>query len=82
MLPAFTSDILEARRFDSQAAAEDAAHVLRIEVLGSDPKAQVFRLGDQEIHVVYAGGGQYLRVIQIERLSHDRSCATEERAGL
>ena len=49
------------RRFDSQAAAEDAAHVLRIEVLGSDPQAQVFRLGDQEIHVVYAGGGQYLK---------------------
>ena len=63
MLPEFTSDILEAERFYSESAAEAAAHVLRIELLGLkvDPRAQVFLLDDREIHVVYAGSGKYLK---------------------
>ena len=60
MLPEFTSQILDAERFDSEADAEEAAQVLRIRLSGLDPKAQAFILDDREIYVVYAGGGKNL----------------------
>ena len=61
MLPELTSDILEAKRFDSQWDAEEGAQVLRLRVLGLDPKAQTFILDDRQIYVVYAGGDKWLK---------------------
>ena len=61
MFPKLTKDIMDAKRFGSQHEAEDAAHVLRLELLGSEPEAHAFLLDHREIHVVYAGDGAYLK---------------------
>ena len=61
MFPELTSDILDAKRFDSEVQATAAAQVLRIALLGLHPKVQTFLLDDREIYVVYAGDGKYLK---------------------
>ena len=61
-----TPSIRDARRYDSQAAAEDAAQVLRAGWPRADLVARIFFLGDQENHVVCAGWDELGRTFYVE----------------
>ena len=56
-----TKEILEAKRFKSEAAATEIAHWLGVELLGTHPKATSFILGVQRVHVVRANDTYYLK---------------------